>query len=292
MFRDNRSPEIIRIASGTAIGGVNFVLPAQPGHKVGGRLRLPGPGARGAVALVLREQPSLAVAMVLTDSEGSFELDGIAPGAYELMASAPAAGYGGFGAVLGPEPAFARRGIDVAGDLAGIDVSLEPGRTVAFSLQSSEGCPPAASAVLQPVENWGALLERKFDVAGGKPAPLRGLAPGRYRAAVTDRAGVCFGAQDRILDFRAVEAAQIEIVRGGSVEGRVEAGGEGPPVAALTALDEPGITEQLAVPDGEGRFVFPQLRPGRYRVRAGSVGREISVSSNASTRVALSEEHP
>jgi hypothetical protein len=285
-FPNNQSPEIFEIASGETIRGVDFVLSAQSEFTVSGRVRLARPDERSAVTLILREHPSLPAAIVLTEADGSFQFKGIAPGGYHLMAAAPAAAYAGFGALLGPDPVFGRNALNVYGDLEGIDVSLEPARVIRFSLKSSAGCPDSASVLLRPLENWGALLEKKFDLTG-KGVVIQGLAPGRYRIAVSQPGSVCFGEQDRLIDFRTAEAVTINTVPGGMVEGRVESVDGKPPIVALTALDEPGTLAQLIVPDGDGRFVFAQLRPGRYRLSAETASRDIAVHSNAAIRVAL-----
>ncbi|MEX2260396.1 MAG: carboxypeptidase-like regulatory domain-containing protein [Bryobacteraceae bacterium] len=116
---------------------------------------------------------------------------------------------------------------------------------------------------------------------------LYNLPPGSYAVAVSwatmnptvvsKPADSCFGAQDRIADFRTVESVRIDIAPGGTVEGRIESSAGKTPAVALTALDAPEPSAQLALPDGEGRFRFLQLRPGRYRVRAEAASQNITV---------------
>jgi hypothetical protein len=215
LFPSSQRPEVFSIVSGTAIQGIDFVLPAQSEYSVGGRVKLAEPGKRSAV-------------------------------------TGPAGGHAGFAVSLQAEPVFARTRVDVGGQpVTGIDVTALPGRTIQFSLQSGTECPASASILIQPLENWGALLHRTIELTTRQELVVKDLAPGRYRLAVSKPADTCCG-DDRIVDVRTVEAVSIAIAPGGVVEGKTEAIDGKMPVLTLTTAG----TAQLTPPDAEGRSDF------------------------------------
>jgi hypothetical protein len=226
--------------------------------------------------------------MLRTEADGAFRFDRMAPGAYEMMVTAPAIGYAGFGAVLADEPVFARTSVDIGGQpVTGINVAPEPGRTVRLSLHTEPGCPTTATVLLEPIENWGAILSKTLELTTAREFVVRRLAPGLYRVNVTKPEEDCFGAEVPITDFRTVQSLAIRIVPPGSVQGRVEPLAATTPTVTLTPLNAQQPVAVHTIVDADGRFRFAQVRPGAYRIAAGPASQDIIVHSNQGTAVAL-----
>jgi protocatechuate 3,4-dioxygenase beta subunit len=296
LFPSNARPQAFEIVSGTAIAGVNFTLSAQSEYSVSGRVTGMEPaGKLSVVTLALRDQPALAVAMQRTEPDGTYRFDGIAPGSYELRAAGPTRGYAGSGAVLEASGLrFGRRPVDVAGqNLAGVDVALEPARSVklaaAFvSPECRAAVPDGVSITMDSLENWGAVLFKTQELSTTGEVEVTGLAPARYRLAVTKPVDGCFGPGNLILDLSgAVSPVRIPLSVEGSIEGQlVGDGAASSPLIALRDINEPRNPDQLTVPEA-GAFRFTGLRPGRYRVEAGGSAREVIVRSGEALQVLL-----
>lgn len=291
LYPSNARPRIFTISSGTAVTGIDFSLPAQSEFSVSGKVTGLGEGRR-AIALVLRDQPMLAVAMKQTDLDGEFRFDRVAPGAYELRAAGPTTGYAGFGAVLDSKPLFGRLAIDVGGgNVTGADVALAPGRAVKLILESTVPQCTTASVTLDALEHWGSLLYKTAEVTMGKETTVEPLAPARYRVTVTTAPEGCFSAGAAILDPDA-SAVRVRLVQGGSVDGKVE--GKTPTVT-LFDLDDTREPARVALIDRERRtFRFERLRPGRYRLVAGTAQLDVIVRTGeaANPLLRIEEKRP
>ena len=74
-----------------------------------------------------------------TDPDGSFHLEGIPPGSYQLFASGPVRGYGGRGALLDADPRFGQVRVEVGGqDVEGLTIEVDEGRSTTFLLDAEE----------------------------------------------------------------------------------------------------------------------------------------------------------
>jgi hypothetical protein len=114
----------------------------------------------------------------------------------------------------------------------------------------------------------------------------------------------CYQIGDPVVDLggELSQPVGVEIGASGSIEGTLGA----VPAAAwaillLDSASSPGDSSRLAYPDSQGHFVFPSLRPGRYRIAAGSAAdgarnrwvknfsdmQEIEVHAGGATRVDL-----
>lgn len=292
LYPNNTKPLVFRITSGTSVSGIDFTVPAQSDYSVSGRITGLEGGETSGVALILRDQPSLAVVMKLTEGDGTFRFDRLAPGAYELRAAGPTDGYAGWGASVGPKPRFGQRRVDLGGqNLAGVDVPLEAGRSVKLSLDAAPECrtTPAAAVRLEPLENWGALLSRNVELTLERETPVNDLAPMRYNVSVIKASEDCYATGTAVVDARSATPARIAIARGGSIQGRLEGGGAAAAAAIVTlsSIDDPTQPEQAAAAPGQGAFAFNGLRPGRYRLRTEGAMMEVVVRSAEKTEAAL-----
>jgi hypothetical protein len=205
-----------------------------------------------------------------------------------MMVAAPSTGYSGFAASLADEPVFARTSVDIGGQpVTGINVAPEAGRSLRLSLHSEPGCPTTATVLLEPIENWGAMMSKALQLTTARESVVGHLAPGPYRINVTKPDEGCFGADVPATDVRVVQSLSIRIVPAGNVQGRVEPVAANIPTVALTPLDTQQPKALHTLTDADGRFQFSQLRPGAYRIAAGAASQNITVHSNQGTVVAL-----
>lgn len=289
LYPNNAKPLVFQIAGGTAVTGIDFTVPTESNYSVSGRVTGLDDGKVASVALVIRDQPSLAVAMKRTEGDGTFRFDRLAPGSYELRAAGPSSGYAGSGATLDAKPRFGQRPVDLGGQsLAGVDVALEEARSIKLSLDAAPECRISSSATLwiEPLEQWGALLYREVKLASARETEVDGLAPVPYAVTVVKAPDGCHGVARTVVDARSGAGARIAIARGGSVRGRVEGAAA---LVTVANLDDPTQPEQAAVLD-QGAFGFDGLRPGRYRVRAADTATEVVVRANARTDALLRVE--
>ncbi len=279
-YPDNTRPQFFTISGGEEIRGVDFVVAPAALYSVSGRVELPAPNVEFWLALTPPEQPALAVAVAIAERDGKFRFDGIPPGSYYLFASGPAIGRGS-GAMLGPEPFFGRIETDVGGqNVENILVTVQKGRSAGLILRTasseqSNSCRSTANVTLSPLEDWGAMLERSVKVSSDKPQIVNNLAPARYHIAVSQLGDACYTLADSVVDLSGEAASgpiEIGIAAAGSIRGRLNgsSGHLSDFAIVLVAADADDVrqTIQIAFPDGESRFRFEGLRPGRYRIVA------------------------
>jgi len=280
LYPETSRPRLFAISGGEEYLGVDFVFLPAALYRVSGTVELPAAG-RAVVSLLSIEQPSLPVALAWTESDGKFRIDGIPPGSYELVASSSVTGYGGFGAILGPEPLYGRARVEVAGeDVSGISVSLSKGRAVSFVLRAAgsakppAGCPASARLALTPIEALGSMQRQGAELNFDKPVTIENLPPGRYQAAVSNLGGECYCASNPVVDLTSGSApsvVEVEIAPAGSITGRL-IGTKNPAQFAVALLAagsvDGGQSLQITLPDFGGAFTFGGLPPGRYRIAA------------------------
>jgi len=285
IFPSNSKPEIFTVTSGTTITGINFTLPAQSVYKVSGRVIGLPPKQTAAVALAIRDQPTLAAAMMQTNTEGEFQFQNVAPGAYDLRAASSMRGYGMMGAMLGDDPLFGQVRIDVGGqNVDGAEIPLGPPRTLRFSLQSTPQCPAApVTAFIEPVENWAAMFSKPIEIKPNEESTVKGLAPGRYRVRFTKPEGGCYAPTPSVVDTRDDATLRIALQSPGTLEIRIPA----PNAVTLSGIDDTAAPTRILPPVPDGPYRFEGLRPGRYRLQSGSMVTEVDVRPGATTQTAL-----
>lgn len=285
LYPSNNRPELFTIASGTAITGIDFTLPAQSDYTISGKVTGLRPNETAAVALALREQPSLAAALLQTNSEGEFRLDRVAPGAYHLRAAAPMNGYGMSGASLGDRALFGQVPIDVAGqNLSGVEIALAPPRSLTFSLQSTPRCPAVPiTLMLEPLENWATMVSEPIEVKPSRESTVQDLAPGRYRIRSSKPTGDCFAPDGQIVDARAAGVVRLTLQPPGAIEAHLRV----PGAVALTLVGDNTAPTKTLPPQPEGPYRFERLRPGRYRLQSEAAAMELDVRPGATTQAVL-----
>jgi hypothetical protein len=279
-YPNNQRPQWFTVAGGEEYANTDFIIGTPALFRVSGTVQ--PAGARYAVALTALDQPIIPVATQRLQSDsGTFELEGIPPGSYELYASGPVRGYGANMVFLGPEPVFGSIRVNVGGeDVKGLAVPVEKGRSASFILRSASpqqpapaGCPATAGLKLARIEATGANPDRTVEVNFTKPQKLDDLAPGHYRLTV-DRLGDSCYASGGVVDLTAPteEPIAVAVASAASLRGRLTAasGRPGDYVVILVATDATEGTQpvQAVYPDAGFRFVVTGLRPGRYRIGA------------------------
>lgn len=270
----NAHPQIFDISAGAEFSGVDFSISSPGGYRVRGTVNAPSPAASFRLSLVSAAMPSLAVAAAQSGSRGEFEFDGVPSGSYDLLAAGPAAGQGRSGALLAPNPLFGRVPVTVLNqDLDGVSVPVGPGVPATLALRipgpgaSHSACPSAASALLTPVEDWGAGISRTVILSLRQSTLVPRLPPGNFKVTLTALGGACFQAAAVSIDLsRGPAEATVPIAPAGSIQGSIDpATAPGIAVALLNPAPSPAFSAlRLALPDPGGRFEFPLLPPGQY----------------------------
>jgi hypothetical protein len=290
LYPTNTKPEVFTITSGSAVTGINFVLPAQSEYSVSGRVTGLPPKQTAAVALVLRDQPTLAAALLMTTPEGDFRFDHVAPGSYNIRASAPTRGYSGSGAILGENALFGQAPVDIAGqNIQGAEIALEPSHALKLTLQSTQECPAVpVSLTLNPLENWGAMVTKAVELKPSEEFAVKDLAPGRYLVHASKPAGACCAPQPAIVDARASGPVRMILQPPGAIEVRARTSD----AVTLSSVDDANIPAQVLPPKGDPLYRFETLCPGRYRLQSGSMSAEVEVRRGARTQAVLEPREP
>jgi hypothetical protein len=272
----NARPQFFTIAGGEDYRGIDFTISPAALYKVSGKVELPAPSKERAVfwvALTSPEQPVMAAAVAQADVDGSFHLEGVPPGAYQVFVSGPSNGRNSFGAVMPPEPYFGRSRIEVGPqNVEDLSLSVRKGRSATFVLPAVAGCPHSGRLTLTSLEDWAALLERTAEISTEKALVLDNLAPARYQAALSNLGAACYQPDPAIVDLnQPAEPVKLTVALAGAIRGRIT--GTEEPTGFAVALVAPGAsTIQVALPDREGRFTFEELRPGHYYIAAQAAG--------------------
>jgi hypothetical protein len=265
-------PDTFAISGGEERRNVDLVMPAAGFHAVSGRVRLPEAGGRFAVTLVDADRPDLTVASTYAD-DGAFRFDAIPQGSYRLLVSGPVRGFSMRDALLGDGRRYGQTRVDVLGqDVSGLLVEVGPGIETTFRLDSDERLPPGvcpASALinLQPLEDRAAQafpgLKASFD--GER---VEGIAPGRYRVSAPDLGGTCFSKPVVVEISETSASVRIPVASAGAIEGRLLAatGPRGSLTIVLVPEDPRDRRLRAAYLDGQARFSFSGLAPGKYRI--------------------------
>jgi hypothetical protein len=299
------------ISGGEELRGIDFnVLPGLL-CSVSGKLHASDP-ATGEywLALVLADQPGIAVAVTIAESDGSFHFEGVPAGAYYLVASGPSMSRGPFGAGLPDQPYFARTELRLGTQNAeGITLEMQRGRSASFVLRAPsgappKGCPSKPRIQLLPLEDWAAMLARDITLDFTRPVVVENLAPARYHIPVTRLGEGCYSAADTVVDLTGGSPSvpvEVSVVSAGSIHGRLAGAARAVDFVIMLFGAYAGRDEEpfrIAYPDDKLSFTFDGLPPGRYRVAArraeaarwvadGGSSAEVEVAGGAPTQVEL-----
>ncbi|MCC7140303.1 MAG: carboxypeptidase regulatory-like domain-containing protein [Planctomycetes bacterium] len=213
-------------------------------------------GAIARVDLAPPDAPPTPVASCATDASGAFAFDGLADGAsYVLVVTAPdrRTTRADVPAVSSSEPAT-------------VDVALPPARRASVEVVEDGGAAPVPFARVSWVETppRAPPVVRTFTAGAGGVATVGPLPAGEVRLRAEHEDAVESGTASL-----APEATRVRVAlrRGLALHGTVvEDGGRPVPLVrvSLVPADPAGTRRPAEATDGEGRFVFRGLAPGRY----------------------------
>ncbi|HEY1342970.1 MAG TPA: hypothetical protein VGF59_35955, partial [Bryobacteraceae bacterium] len=280
-YPTNARPRFFTVAGGEDYSNIDFTLAAPALYTVTGKVEAPAPigeflkSNRFWVALSAPDQPALAVAVAQTEPDGSFKLEGVQPGSYQVYASGPSNARSGLGGVLTGESYFGAAPVAVGPEnVEGVAIAVQKGLSAAFALRSKAQhpesfCAPTAKLALASLEDRAVQLDRSADISLAKEATLDQLAPARYQVSVTGLGPTCYQAGPVVADLSKGAAGPIEVpvAAAGAIHGRLT--GARAPADFVVALIPAGESVvHIALPDANARFTFDSLRPGRYYIAA------------------------
>lgn len=272
----------LTLAAGQEARGIDFQMRRAPTVHVRGHVvdEAGNPVQNMSVMILSADGPggSAMGGRGAPQKEGAFDIPGILPGKYTLMANRMMPGRGRSSAYLS---------IQVGSrDLEGVVLQMAPALEVAGTI-AAEGDPDlkAARVTLDPMDAFPPDMHSSRNLAAGNAFTIPGVVPGRYRVDV-------FGAPDGYY-LKSVRAGGQELMESGlsissSVAGLELTLGKGattvtgavtdtdgkPLGQALVALTPPeGKRDQwrlfkIAVADQNGQYSIRNLIPGEYKLFA------------------------
>lgn len=151
-------------------GDLRLDLRLEAGHRVSGRvIDEAGAPLAGAWVRIGGSPMGGMIRPVSSRADGSFEIDGVAPGTWRVGASKE--GY----VVAGEEPE-----VEVGGPVSGVEVRMAPGAAIVGRVRGVEAAEIARLHVAaSPGDGGGMTFSGAVDYEGG--FRIEGLAPGRWR---------------------------------------------------------------------------------------------------------------
>ncbi len=312
----NSAPQLFTFSGGEEYHDIDFALIPSALFRVSGKIDLATPQSGFWLALTLQNQPTFATAVTRANEDGSFHFEGIPPGSYFLFATGPSHGRGPFGASLDEHTLFGRTTVEVAGDVDGLAIAMQKGRSSSLLLRNriAEGHPCSSNMQIRisSLEDWGADLERTLTAGFEKPARLDNLAPSRYLLTGKEDGADCYPTNETILDLTGGSengTTLIPVAPKGTIRGRLAADKQRMSQWSIVLLPAfaTGNNSLLrsTFADSEARFAFERLPPGRYRIAVRATDdlsqrwlpdlsglREIEVKPGVTTDVELSLPSP
>jgi len=274
-------PETHTISGGEEHRGANLTITPGLTFRISGRVEGSSAKERYWVTLTPARQSGLAAAVMPAQDDGSFRIEGIAPGEYDLFANGPVRGYGGSGAFLHEENRrFARTRVQIAAeDVENVVLVPQSPSALSIKLAVEEGarkvCPPSVRVTLTSIEDAAANTGGTTSVTEATEAVVKNLAPLRYEVAASDLGPGCYQAERLVADLSSTPfgPAVLKLAPAGQIQGKVTGitgqrpGGE---VSVILLLAAAGATQSpmVVTAEADGGFAFPGLAPGTYRVLA------------------------
>ncbi|WP_210717150.1 MFS transporter [Amycolatopsis acididurans] len=248
------------------------IAPGRPGE-ISGRLSTPGGTGVSSAVITVTGHDGMQVGRAKADERGGYALDGIKPGTYTLIVTAP-----------GFQPTAAS--VTVNGLGAVHDFVMQGGGVVTGSVLRSDGVPVSGTAVLA-TDGTGQVVGQTSTAHDGKFL-LSGLPAGE----VTVTANVDNHRPRAVTVLTgSAEPASVDLVveAVGTLFG-VVTGPEGTalPNATVTINNAVGAVVATTVTDTEGRYELHDLEPGEYTVVTSMYEpavRQVDLNSGESTTV-------
>lgn len=204
------------------------------------------------------------IRQVETDADGSYRIDNLAAGAYDVTGCAPLFAIARSANIHLPATPQEKR----------VDLRLGPGYTMLGRVIESPDKPVAQARIeVRPMTGAGRILFHALSDAGGK-FRIEGLAEGNYRVTATREGYHCLPLEDVTADRRDV---RITMVLEAGITGYVVAAADDKPLKAFglqpwainkdNSPTEP-MGEIVAYKSEDGSFTIESLKPGSYRIQA------------------------
>ncbi len=281
---DISSAAPLEVTAGADLRGMDFRMRKIRAFRVGGKLIGMPAGQRSNITLIPRDRGQSGMSFfginnVQVAPDGSFEIPGVLPGAYEAHANVRGQG----GPML-----FARQNVDVSNeDVEGLSIALGPGLTVTGMVRVDEGELPAGSRVMvrfhsrdgNNQSNTGIKPDGSFSFGGGMTpglytADIASMPDGYYLKSIkiADRE---IGAEG--IDLSNTQSATLEFViaqGAGVITGTAQSKDGKPAVGIPVSIHpkDPALAradrEKSTVTDQNGTFTFNSMAPGEYVVFA------------------------
>ncbi|MCU0727161.1 MAG: carboxypeptidase-like regulatory domain-containing protein [Planctomycetes bacterium] len=247
-------PEVTKRGISAGTEGLEFVVGA--GREITGSVTGPdGQGVSGAqVSAVPAPGASGSSRQAGTSGDGSFRLQGLAPGVYTVTVSAP----GRFA------PAVVD---DVPAGTTGISVALEEGKALAGILLGEDGAPlPKITVTATPA---GRGVQARVDTDGEGRWKITGLSEGPHVLGLVPREDG-FRLREPVSAEAGAEEVKLHAVACLSISGTVtDRRGRAVQHAMVFAADGGGM---WARSEADGRFRLTGLDPGEYRLTVWAPG--------------------
>jgi protocatechuate 3,4-dioxygenase beta subunit len=278
--------------------GVDFQLQLVPLATISGMVIAPSGDARGTVVRLINtgdDVSGLGNSVARPSGDGTFEITGVAPGRYTLVARAmiggrdgrgpggrAGTGRGGAAGDPGIERLWAQSDVTVDGHaVSGVVLALQPGLTVAGRVDFHGGSPPDPARVrvtLIPAEITAAGRETATTAAGpvddSGRFTITGVMPGRYRLSATSPGWTLVSA---LVGGQDAADLPIEVRTGSNISGAtLTMSDAASSLSGIVTNDraEPLSDYTLIVYPADSRYWLPQAR----RIRAVRPGTDGSFS--------------
>lgn len=243
-----------------SIEGYEVSLPTDPARELTLRLRrgarLEGRVTTTAAEPVAGARIAVGGSAALSDAEGVYAVDGIAPGPQEVD-------------VFHPHYRRRVRPLQIEEGTNRFDVELEAGVEVAGRVVDPDGRPVAAALVELTTASRADLRTYRSRTGTDGSFRLAPVAAGRYGLEAS-ASGFATAKRPRpiVVADQPVDGLEIVLRRGATVSGRVLGlSAEELPAVKVMARGEAG-EERVAAMDSEGRYEVRDLPPGDWLLRA------------------------
>jgi hypothetical protein len=280
-YPNNAQPREFIVSSGERYLDIDFANLGGVSYSVSGHLEGAIAGDTPSIALKSADSPAVLVAQSLA-KDGSFRIENILPGSYELTASS------GLSRTGTAKPVFGRTHLDLSGDVDNLTLALYPQQPVTFALRPSVStaiCGTSASIALAPLDMSRPDMRVTYQIGANAPASPY-LRPSLYAFSAMSLNGFCYAITDSVLsldDASKPVIVPVVLAPAGQIHGTVMASpgtdsrstsvepGEGRPkefIALLVPLSTTDTsTIRVVFVDSARQFAFTDLQPGQYCVR-------------------------